>query len=40
MRADSQNLAAAIERWFREHEDGEFSIVPAEAEAERESRHR
>ena len=30
MSADSQNLVAAIERRFREHEDGEFSIVPSE----------
>ena len=35
MSADSQNLAAAIERWFREHEDGEFSIVPAEVPSAR-----
>ena len=35
MSTDSQNLAAAIERWFHLNEDGEFSIVPAEVASAR-----
>jgi hypothetical protein len=30
MNANSEGLVADIENWFRQHEDGEFSIVPQE----------